>query len=422
MTASRVLRSTSDVSIPAETSQERQAKHLRVLIYALVLASSCLQMALPPLLPGYTHRFGLSGVEQGMLLAATGLATLAISLPAGVLADRIGARRLTLASGWLMAASVLGQAVAPSFEVLLLARLVFGLGYGIVWTAGLAWLAGASRRDDALGGTVASSGVGGMIGPAFAGFLAQYFGLAAPFVVAAAMFVVVTACLTRIHLAVEASSAREKIGASLKIAAGDRRTLVATAAIVIAGLTSSVTFLLAPAELHAAGASAGTIGLVFSGAAVLFIGGSTATTWAGSRAIRVATALGAALLLALAVSPAALSAAPIAVIAMVVATAGARSVLWTVGYPLGAAGAEASGIGLGVVMGLLNGVWALVAVVSPLFAGALIGTMAAPSIFALTEISALVVLAAVWWQVRRRATPSPDPYVTLTLPVVALDN
>ena len=53
-----------------------------------------------------------------------------------------------------------------------------------------------------------------------------------------------------------------------------------------------------------------------------------------------------------------LTSAPIAIVAMLCATTAARSVLWTVSYPLAAAGAERSGAGLGVVMGLLNGVWA----------------------------------------------------------------
>lgn len=406
-------------SAASPVARPAAARRLRVLIYALVLASSCLQMSLPPLLPSYAHRFGLSGFDQGMLLAATGLATLAVSVPAGMLADRLGARRLTLFSGWLMALAVLGQAVAPTFLVLLASRLVFGIGYGIVWTAGLAWLAGASESKGALGGTVASSGVGGMIGPAFAGFLAQYLGLAAPFVVAAVLFAMVTVGLTRIHSPAHRSADRSPFAASLRVAVADRRTLGATAAIVVASLTSGVTYLLAPGELHAAGASAGTIGLVFSAAAVLFIGGSTATTWAGRRAVRLFTVLAASLVLAIAISPAVLSVTPVAVIAMICATTAARSVLWTVGYPLGAAGAEASGIGLGVVMGLLNGVWALATVASPLFAGALVGTVSTRGIFGLTQLVSIAILVSVWLRIRRDRRPPQamlEPIATLALP------
>src|SRR5215467_2319442 len=95
----------------------------RLLIYGLVLASSAAQYAVVPILPVYAHRFGLSGLQQGMVLGATGLATFAVSLPAGALSDRFGARRLTLWAGWLMAVALLAQAMAGSFPVLLAARL-----------------------------------------------------------------------------------------------------------------------------------------------------------------------------------------------------------------------------------------------------------------------------------------------------------
>ena len=130
----------------------------RFLIYGLVLASSATQFAVVPILPVYAHRLGLSGLQQGMVLGATGLATLAVSLPAGILSDRLGARRLTLWAGWLMSVALLAQAMAGSFPVLLAARLGFGIGFAVVWTAGLSWLAGAAPGGPGLGGTVASAG------------------------------------------------------------------------------------------------------------------------------------------------------------------------------------------------------------------------------------------------------------------------
>ena len=81
----------------------RRARMFRFLVYGLVLASSSAQFAIVPIMPTYAHRFGLSGFAQGMVLGATGIATLAVSVPAGALSDRFGARRLTLWAGLLMA-------------------------------------------------------------------------------------------------------------------------------------------------------------------------------------------------------------------------------------------------------------------------------------------------------------------------------
>ena len=81
------------------------ARLFRPLMYGLILASAAAQFALVPVMPVYAHRLGLSGFQQGMVLGATGLATLAVSVPAGTLSDRFGARRITLAASLLMAAS-----------------------------------------------------------------------------------------------------------------------------------------------------------------------------------------------------------------------------------------------------------------------------------------------------------------------------
>ena len=91
----------------------------RLLIGALILVCAAAQFALVPVMPVYAHRLGLSGFEQGMVLGATGLATLVVSVPAGTLADRFGARRITLAAGLLMAAATAAQALAGSFPALL---------------------------------------------------------------------------------------------------------------------------------------------------------------------------------------------------------------------------------------------------------------------------------------------------------------
>src|SRR5690242_10598975 len=118
---------------------------LAALLYALVFVAALAQTALVPLLPGLSDRDGLSTAAAAALIAAPGAATFAVALPAGAIADRFGARRVTLAASVLLAAGVLVQAV-PGTLWLLGGRLAFGVAYGIVWTTAVAWLA---AQDDA---------------------------------------------------------------------------------------------------------------------------------------------------------------------------------------------------------------------------------------------------------------------------------
>jgi MFS family permease len=389
--------------VPRATRTITGGRLFRPLIGALILVSAAAQFALVPVMPVYARRLGLSGFEQGMVLGATGLATLVVSIPAGALSDRFGARRLTLAAGLLMAAATAAQALAGSFPALLAARLAFGAGYGMVWTAGLCWLAGAAvGGPNALGGSVASAGVGGVAGPAASGALAQSLGLAVPLLATAAGFAVITAGLAVLRVPpgpaapYRASTRRERP------AAKNRDLIGAAAAVVTAGLNTGVCALLVPARLQAAGASSGQIGLAFAAAGILFAVGSALTAALGRRAVNLTVTCAGMLVVAGALSLAVVGSTPLLLVAMLCVTTAARSVLWTVSYPLAAA-AE-GGTGLGASVGLLNVIWAGTAVLGPLGAGAAAGHLGVPAAFGLTQVfcaAALAVTAVLAWRGRR---------------------
>src|SRR5262249_21351520 len=160
-----------------------------------MLATAGTQFAVVPVLPSYAHTLGLSGLQQGMVLGATGLAALAVSMPAGALSDRLGPRRLTLWAGVLMTAAEFAPERADSRPPLPAARVVSGIGCAVVWAAGLAWLAGAAPGGPGLGGSVASAGAGGVLGPAYAGIMVQYFGLTRTFFTVAVVLAALTAVL-----------------------------------------------------------------------------------------------------------------------------------------------------------------------------------------------------------------------------------
>ena len=393
----------------------------RLLMYGLILASAAAQFALVPVMPVYAHRLGLSGFQQGLVLGATGLATLALSVPAGTLSDRFGARRITLAAGALMAAATFGQALAGSFPALLAARLAFGAGYGVLWTAGLCWLAAGADGPRALGGSVASAGVGGVAGPAVSGALTEHLGLAVPLLGAGAAFAMITAGLAALRVPPGPIAPRGPAGpASLRAVGRDRSVIGAGAAVVTAGLSTGACALLVPAQLHLAGASSGQIGLAFGAAGILFAIGSALTTAAGRRAVNLPVACAGMLALTAALALGVLSIASVTLIVMLCAATAARSVLWTVSYPLAAEAAGRRGIGLGAAVGLLNGIWAATAVLGPLGAGLAAQHLGGRAAFALTDavcaaaLAVTVIAAGRTWPPARRsadliADPDPDP-------------
>ena len=64
------------------------------------------------------------------------------------------------------------------------ARLIFGLGFGTLWVSMAAWLADAAGEHSArvLALTTSIVGLGATLSPAYAGWVADQYGLSAPFV------------------------------------------------------------------------------------------------------------------------------------------------------------------------------------------------------------------------------------------------
>src|SRR3990172_3130932 len=115
-------------------------RRLLLLIYALIFVDEIVLLAIVPLTPIYGDELGLSKVETGVLLSASSVTTVATSIPIGLLSDRVGAR----------------------------------------------------RRTSALGAVMAVAGIGGVVGPGFAGLVAEHAGTAVPFVATAIAAAAVT--------------------------------------------------------------------------------------------------------------------------------------------------------------------------------------------------------------------------------------
>jgi len=364
--------------------------------YVVAFLSEVVWMAIVPLAPTYADRFDLSKVETGIVLAAAGFATLVVSLPIGVLADRIGTRRLTIAASALVAASSLGQALAFDFWSLFFARVVFGIALGAIWTAGLAWIADAvpSRRGaSALGVPVTVAGLGIMAGPLFAGAVGGAFGLRTPFLVLAAAAAAATLMLARAD-GHETPFRHEPLRRTLRAARTHRIVFASCVVMAVIGLTNGGVNLLVPLSLRENGHSPGTIGLVFSASSSVFVVASLVLTRLGTRMVTLgvvgvaAMLYGATILLPVAGTSSAL------IVSFMLIRSPAWATLSTLSYPLGAVGAERADLGRGAVMGLLNLVWGAAGTLGPVLAAGI--AQAAGVHWAFAVLAVLMATTGVW--------------------------
>jgi hypothetical protein len=227
----------------------------------------------------------------------------------------------------------------------------------------------------------------------------------------AAGFAVITAGLAAFRAPSGPAAPRAGRIPGLRTVAMNRDLIGAAAAVVTAGLSTGVCALLVPARLHAAGASAGRIGLYFAAAGIMFAAGSAVTAAAGRRAVSLPVTCGGMLVVTAALTPAVVGATPLLLLLMLCVTTAARSVLWTVSYSLAASagqdgsGEGSAGAGLGASIGLLNLIWAATAVLGPLAAGVAAEHLGPSLAFGLTQAAcaaALAVTVTVTWRGRRR--------------------
>lgn len=137
---------------------------------------------LVPLLPFYATEFGANATVVGLLISAFSVAQLLVAPVWGRWSDRLG-RRPAIVAGLLVTAVGYGLfAVASSVGLLLLSRLVQGLGGGTIGVV-QAYVADASRPEDrtkSLGWLSAVTSLGAVVGPAIGSVLVRAGGQVLP--------------------------------------------------------------------------------------------------------------------------------------------------------------------------------------------------------------------------------------------------
>jgi EmrB/QacA subfamily drug resistance transporter len=140
-----------------------------------LIDSSIVSLALPAIAAHFDRSVAeVAWVATGFLMA------LAASLiPAGRLLDRLGPRRVMLGGAIAFFVTTAASGLAPSFELLVMARILQGVAGGILYTLSLAIAATAfppERRATAISILFTSGALGAVLGPVVGGLLTDLGG------------------------------------------------------------------------------------------------------------------------------------------------------------------------------------------------------------------------------------------------------
>lgn len=166
---------------------------LLLLVCLVIFIDSVGYGVVVPVLPLYAQKLGVSDFANGFLFATYAIALLAGAIPAGLLSDRWGRKPFILFGMFAMTGAFIFYALAGSYRVLVVARVLDGLTAAATWSAGLALLGDRLEESEMglkMGYAIGAMAVGGIAGPLLGGILYDAAGYRAPFyAIAGACFV-----------------------------------------------------------------------------------------------------------------------------------------------------------------------------------------------------------------------------------------
>jgi MFS family permease len=387
-------------------------RRLIALVSLLVAVDLAMWSAIVPLLPYYRSELGLTKVESGWLVAAFSIAVVATSIPLGHLADRIGARRVVAAGAVAMAVATLGLGFAGSFWALLAARAVQGVGDAAVWGAGVAWVAARApvgSRGQAVSFSNAAAIVGVIAGPFVGGIATSTFGIGPTFAAAAAVSLALAGWALVEPDARAAAERRIGIRAAITAALSESLILASVIMILAVAVIGGALQVLVPLHLSAVGVERSGIGAAYSVGAMLGAVAILATGRLGDRVGRIPLAAAACTMLAVLSGLLTLPLSAALVVAVVIAAGPVQSVLYAVGYPLSADGADRARLGHGIAIGIVNLAWGIGAVVGPVAGPGIAQAVGDRASYALLAVLAALAAAAIGAPAAGRARATPPP-------------
>lgn len=170
--------------------------HLYTKDVTLVLAASFFYLMSPmlinPIIAGFSANIGANSVLAGVIAGAMNLTALVLRPLAGNLTDRVSKYTLTFAGGVFILIASLGYAFTTNVALVVLLRIINGLGYTLCSVCMATWMAALlppDRIGSGMGIYGLASALGMAVGPALSVYLYQHYSYQRVFLVAAAFSV-----------------------------------------------------------------------------------------------------------------------------------------------------------------------------------------------------------------------------------------
>ena len=145
-----------------------------------------------PILPHYARLFGVNIAMIGLLITVFGVARIVMDVPAGRMTEHFGRRPILISGPLVLGMGSLACGLAGSYWQLLIFRFLQGIGSAMYTTAAMVMLADISTQESRgrmMSFYQGSILVGAGLGPTLGGFVAELWGIRAPFFVLAVMTV-----------------------------------------------------------------------------------------------------------------------------------------------------------------------------------------------------------------------------------------
>lgn len=163
----------------------------------LVLAASFFYLMSPmlinPIIAGFSTNIGVSGILAGVIAGGMNLTALVLRPLAGNLTDRISKYYITLAGGVFILVASLGYTFTTNIALIILFRIINGLGYTLCSVCMATWMAAllpADRIGSGMGIYGLASALGMAVGPAISVYLYQNYSYQSVFWVASGFSII----------------------------------------------------------------------------------------------------------------------------------------------------------------------------------------------------------------------------------------